>query len=302
MGIFGVVFGDLEAAAGGMAFGAVFFTVLALSIRFTYGRQPYAFRITVTDTTLRVPQRRSATEDEILLDEITEVAVIHEKSRYNLVRVRIHCGRRKRTVASRPIQSADRVDALAQFLAERLGPRGVPVTRYDTRFFVRWPPRFSIATVLVVTTCVAVFLGLRAWLEPRFPVLRGLEIGCLTMMCVYVPAVMIASGPRTLAVGAIAYAIGGLLEIRCVRVYFGAGMPAGWESFTTVWWRYLDPNGTELGSMLLSAGLGILTSAILSACAAMLLCVAVGVVARRVIAWRTARAAAAIHDALGGES
>jgi hypothetical protein len=292
MGAFGVLFGDLKAAAGGMAFWAVFFAVLGLSIRFSRRGRPRAFRVAVTDTTLRVPQRRSAAEDEIPLDEITGIAVMHEKSFLNQVRVRIRCGHCKRTIASRPIQATASVDALAQFLTERLGPRGIRVTRYDTRFLLRWPPRFSIATALVVTTCVAVFLGLRAWLEPRFPVLRGLEIGLLGVICMYAPVVMIISGARTLAVGGIAYVIGGSLEFRIVQGYFAAapaGPPAGWESSTAVWWRYLDPNGTELMSMLLSMGLGILTSAVLSACAAMLLCLAIGAVGRGVSAWRTAR-------------
>jgi len=239
--------------------------------------------VVLTESALLVP-RSPWSGDRVTVPyvEITEVAVINELGLLGGCVIRILRGTRACRIGW-PMASRADVEEIARLLAQRLEPRGVPLTRYSTRYGIRWSrPQFSLRAMLLAMTCVAASLSLFCSLERDLQTaLQGIPILVVLML---IPYLLVFSGWRPAVLAGLGFVAGLIVEWTAMFARLAAPSPAmgGWYPFTCAFQQVIADLGWA--DPIAAMGYGIFPGLILSGLAGSILFLAIFWAARSLLA------------------
>ena len=194
--------------------GTVFFAFAAIQWTTRYvGRR---FRLVFTDTAILLTEGTPLWSRKLISILYADV----RKARYTTIgherRIKIVFAGGRFLVNSTILPRKEDFDELLSELTRRLEPFGMDV---ETNEFSLRRPQFSLRFMFVITTIVAVGLGIRMYLEPEFsPADLFLLSTVPAVALAYVWLIFFANWTARIFV--VGFALGGLLEVcaLCVRV------------------------------------------------------------------------------------
>ncbi len=230
-------------------------------------------RITLTETALILPQQFwSTSEFTVPYDSITAVRGKFSRIGKHMI---ISSTVRQCRIASGTLANRADMDELVGTLSERLKPFDVQIEWRETWFGGRWTrPQFSILSLLILTTVVAVVLGLSLCLG-REDLPRFLAVSACQMILMGTPLLALVPWRRPGFLFAAGYVIGGLAEWTVVSylvkhdlIQFVPGTltPRGWYPLMLPIERMILAAGwtDELGAVIWGMWAGCFVSGVLA--------------------------------------
>lgn len=181
-------------------------------------------RVVLTETSLAVPGLVPVVSDSCVpYDQITGVTEIGSPGlfRNHMILVSHHKG--KTRIACKWLAEAGAAVEIMRLLRERLEAYSVAF-EYRETFGIRWSKiQFSIRSILLVTTAVAVILGLGMYIHPR-PQWSDFSVLCFTLTGCILPLLLAFTAYKPVRVFGISYLFGAYIELIAIFTFISISL------------------------------------------------------------------------------